>query len=120
MDSEASTEQNAGNIEGLVCALGLQPCNAELFIGKVRGFPVGLKFIGVDDSMVLLFQIRYPMDAESNTVSKLAYGTEVNRLISDKGLEISVENRVAWVSFFEGGKHITSNSVPRILNQVIT
>jgi hypothetical protein len=119
METEIGADNNIGNIEGLIKQLGLQAQDQELFIGKVRSFPVGLKFIGSNESLLLLCQIRYPVDAEAKGISKLDYGTEVADLIKEKKVEISVEDKIAWLTIPQSGPLIESNIVARILNSVL-
>jgi hypothetical protein len=104
----------------LVNGLGLQPAEDELFIGKLRGFPIALKFIRGESSALLLFQIRHPLPAEARGLSDLCYGDELDRLITEKKVEISMEDRLAWLTLVDGAGHLADGSVLRLLNAVLT
>ncbi len=120
MGTETQTEQSTGNIEGLVKQLGLRAYDQELFIGRIRGFPVGIKFIGSNSALLLLCQIRYPIDAETKGIRKLDWGAEVDELISQKKIEISVEDKITWLTVPNSGPLIGANSVVGILDAVVT
>src|SRR6266516_1062339 len=104
----------------LVNGLGLQPAKDELFIGKLRGFPLALKFIGGASSALLLFQIRHPLPAKAQELSDPCYGDELDRLITEKKVEISMEEKLAWFTLVDGAEHLADGSVLRLLNAVLT
>ena len=104
----------------LVNGLGLQPAEDELFIGKLRGFPIALKFIRGESSALLLFQIRHPLPAKAQELSDLCYGDELDRLITEKKVEISMEDKLAWFTLVDGAEHLADGSVLRLLNAVLT
>ena len=104
MESESDITIGAGNrLEGLISQLGLVHGADGLFIGKRNGFPIGLKILNPGAEMILLIQIRYPVDAEKKPVGKLSYGGETDALIRDAKLEISVENKITWLTFSKAG-----------------
>ncbi len=104
----------------LTKALGLRPDKDGLFFGRVRGFPVGLKCIDPAGSGLLLFQIRHPLPADAPELATIQYSANIERLIAGKKLEISIEDRIAWLTFVEGGQHLADGSLIPLLNDVLS
>src|SRR6266581_6478171 len=99
--------------------LGLRPDRDGLVIGKIRGFPIGLKWIDPDVSGLLLLQIRHPLRAGAAELSGIQYSVEIGRLIAEKKLDISVEDRIAWLTFVEGGQHLADGTLLPLLDDVL-
>ena len=93
----------ANNFARLADDLGLVAEKESLLIGKIRGFPVGVKCIDPDGSGLLLFQIRHPLPAGAKELSSIQNTSEIERLVAEKKIEISLEDKVAWLTFVEGG-----------------
>src|SRR2546429_220214 len=108
----------ANNFARLADDLGLVAEKTGLFIGKIRGLPVGVKCIDPDGSGLLLFQIRHPMPAGAKELSNIQNTSEIERLVAEKKIEISLEDRLAWLTFVEGAKFLADGSVVRLLNDV--
>lgn len=87
------------NYNELPKALGLNPESEGLFVGRRDGFPIGLKFIGSADAMLLLFQIRHWLTAAATQLKKLTYDQEIAELIDKKGIEIEFADQLIWVTF---------------------
>ena len=103
----------------LVANLGLRSGDGDLFVGKRTGFPIGLKFLGSVDSLLLLFQIRLITAPSENDLSHIRYIPEVSELIEEKKLEIEFDNRIAWVSFPNAAELVASKAVPRLLDAIL-
>ena len=103
----------------MVAHLGLKPDDGDLFVGKRVGFPIGLKFIGTTDSLLLLFQVRLVSAPEENDLNRIRYSPEVSKLIDEKKLEIDFDNRIVWLSFPNAAELIASNEIPRLLDSVL-
>jgi len=108
----------ANNFARLADDLGLVAKKEGLFIGKIRGFPVGVKCIDPDGSGLLLFQIRHPLPAGAKELSNIQNTSEIERLVAEKKIEISLEDKLAWLTFVEGAKFLADGSVVRLLNDM--
>ena len=108
----------ANNFARLADDLGLVAEKTGLFIGKIRGLPVGVKCIDPDGSGLLLFQIRHPLPAGAKELSSIQNTSEIERLVAEKKIEISLEDKVAWLTFVEGAKFLADGSVLPLLNDV--
>src|SRR2546421_9120269 len=104
----------ANNFARLADDLGLVAEKTGLFIGKIRGLPVGVKCIDPDGSGLLLFQICHPMPAGAKELSNIQNTSEVERLVAEKKLEISLEDRLAGLTFVEGAKFPPEGSDVRV------
>lgn len=107
------------NCSGLTESLGLQPGGDDMFVGRLRGFPVGLKVIGSGGSELLLFQVRHLCSSEAKEVSRIQYPDEVAQLVAEKQVEIEFENKVAWVTFVDAGERLDDDSVGRLIESVL-
>src|SRR5256885_12127864 len=94
----------ANNFARLADDLGLVAEKTGLFIGKIRGLPVGVKCIDPEGSGLLLFQIRHPMPPGAKELSNIQNASEIERLVAEKKIEISLEDKAAWLTFVEGAK----------------
>src|SRR2546421_13054934 len=84
--------------------LHLAPAGDKLFIGKVSGFPVGLKCFANESSAVFLFQIRYPDAGQPAAEARKNLGEKLNCLIKEKRIEVEIEDNIAWLELSEGEK----------------
>jgi hypothetical protein len=96
-------------------ALGLQPGADDLFVGKLGGFPVGLKVIDPNGAPLLLFQVRHWLPADAAQFQAVVYDPEVTRLETEKQLEIELDDRIAWVTFTGQVGPLESPTVLRVL-----
>ena len=60
-------------------SLGLQPEADGLFIGRILGFPIGLKFIDPTGMPLLLFEVRHWLKADSSQLKSLSYDEEITK-----------------------------------------
>ena len=107
------------NWASLTQELKLRPAQGDWFIGRLRGFPVGLKFIGQAGSSLLLFQIRHPLPADAKQLSELHYDKQVAELLADKKMEIEFEDRMAWLTVHDGANRLQDGSVAGLLDAVL-
>jgi len=95
----------------VVQELDLQPGDRETFIGRRRGFPVALKLIASASSALLLCQVRHPLLAEAPQCAAVRYPDELASLLADRAIEVSIEDRIAWISFIDAEKELMEGSV---------
>ena len=100
-------------------ALSLRSEADGLFIGKIRGFPIGLKFIEPIGATVLLFHVRHLLSSDSAQLKSLSYDIDITNLINEKKLEIEFDNRIAWLTFIDGNKCMEDGTGLRLLNSVL-
>src|SRR5689334_20220245 len=93
-----TTTQNCVELAG---HLGLKRADDDLFVGRVQGFPVGLKFIEPGGANLLLFQIRHWLAADAPELKALAYDSRISKLIAEKKIEIEFVDRLAWLSVID-------------------
>jgi len=103
----------------MIAHLGLKPDDGDLFIGKRAGFPIGLKFIGSADSLLLLFQVRLVSAPAENDLNRIRYSPDVSNLIGEKKIDIDFDSRIVWLSFPSAAELIASNEIPRLLDNVL-
>jgi hypothetical protein len=113
------TSTNSENVEKLVREMGLKPGENGLFYGKLKGFPVGFKLVESGGLGTALFQVRSPFDAAQKVSGKLSYGDEVDELIASDKVEVSLENRVVWVTIVDGVGALADGSAKRIFSIVV-
>jgi hypothetical protein len=109
----------ANNYLSFADDLDLQPGADGLFVGKIRGFPVGLKFIDPPGGLLLLFQVRHWLMAEAPQLKTMAYDTEIKTLLAEKTLDIEFDDRIAWLSFSVGAERVESATVLRVLSSIM-
>jgi hypothetical protein len=107
------------NIEKLVYDLGLKPGEDGVYYGKQSGFPVGFKFMEAGGYGTALFHIRCPFNAGEKTGGKLSCGEEVDDLIANDKVEVSLENKIVWVTIVDGIKALADGSAKSILTDVL-
>jgi hypothetical protein len=100
-------------------ALGLAPDADGLFIGKVGGFPVGLKFIDPAGSCLFLFQIRHWLTQDAPQLKALAYNVRISQLLADKTIEIEFDDRLAWLTILNVDRCLTDGPMSEILESVL-
>src|SRR3954467_2976754 len=99
--------------------LGLRPGPDGLFIGRVQGFPVSLKFIDPDDTALLLFGIRHWSPVDSPQVKSINYDDETTGLIAERKIDIEFEDRRAWLTINEGAESIANGQAAHVLNSIL-
>jgi hypothetical protein len=119
MTEATNIEENQSTLGELVRHLELKPSEDRLFIGRRRGFPVGLKFITSPESILLLFQIRHPFDAKAAKQLPIEYDAEVKDLVSSNKIEISLEDKIVWLTITDAGQMIGSNQAARIIESLL-
>jgi len=107
------------NIDEFAAALGLNQRSGETVFGRCFGFPTGLKVIDPLGAPLLLFHVRYPAVRDTSELTKINYEPEVTDLISAKKLEIDLEERLGWVSFSDGARHLVEGSIIPLLKSVL-
>lgn len=107
------------NCEGFAQTLGLKPENDGLFIGKILGFPIGLKFIDPQGVVLFLFQIRHWLTADAPQIKSLSYDEEVTLLLGEKKIQIEFEDRLTWLTLVDMGQCIEAGVVTRLLNSIL-
>ena len=119
--SEPSSEPKARTdiYIDFVNALGLRPEKDDMFVGRVQGFPVGLKFIDPAGATVLLFQVRHWLKPDSAQITTLTYDSEITELLAGKRIEIEFEEQLAWVTFVDGAQSIENGTALRRLNSIL-
>jgi len=100
-------------------SLGLEPKTGGLFVGKLRGFPVGLKFIDPAGALLLLFEIRHWLKQDFPATKSITYEPEITQLLAEKKAEIEIEDQIAWLTIKEGSAAIQTGMVTRVLNSVL-
>ncbi|MEY2466204.1 MAG: hypothetical protein QOD03_725 [Verrucomicrobiota bacterium] len=112
-------ENTINNCANFADALRLKPQKDGIFIGRVHGFPLGLKFIDPSGPMVLLIHARHWLSAEEVREKTLDYESEVKTLIADKKLEIEIDDRIAWFTFVDGVRCVANQVGIRLLESVL-
>lgn len=107
------------DISAFAASLGLNQAEGDIFYGKRRGFVVGFKVINPLENPLLLFQVRYPLKADSAEVQSIRYDSSVEVLRKDKNLEVEFDDRLAWVTFVDGAKHLLEDSVGKLLDSIL-
>jgi len=115
----AELQTTTNNYSSFAQALDLQPGTDGLFVGKLRGFPVGLKFIDPPGGLLLLFQIRHWLQADAPQLKSVVYDSEITGMLADKKLEIEFDERIAWLTFAVQEDQLESSEVLRVLNSVL-
>jgi len=105
--------------EALVHELQLTPDNENIFVGRFHDFPLGLKIVDPQGSGLLLFHVRHPFLADAKELENIAYAAEITRLVEEKQLEISHEDRITWITFLEGASHWADQSVCPTLEKIL-
>ncbi|HXT38815.1 MAG TPA: hypothetical protein VN887_02210 [Candidatus Angelobacter sp.] len=109
-----------GNRAVLVNELALRPGEGDLFVGKLRGFPFGLKFIESPGSVLLLFQIRHPFLAQMKEVGSIQFCDEIVRLMEQKKITIEFEDKLIWLTFVDAENYLESGMVKRLLDEILS
>ncbi|HEX5222632.1 MAG TPA: hypothetical protein VFZ59_23960 [Verrucomicrobiae bacterium] len=112
-------EKQLNNCEGFAKALGLEAATDDLYVGKFRGFPVGLKFIDPHGAILLLFQIRHWQTENSPQVKAVAYGEEIATLLKEKRIQIEIDDRIAWLTISDLGEQLKVDEVAGVLDSVL-
>lgn len=107
------------DISAFATSLGLTHIEGDVLYGKRRGFAVGFKVINPLENPLLLFQVRYPLKADSAEVQSIRYDSSVEELLKDKKLEVEFDDRLVWVTFVEGAKHLLEDSVGKLLDSIL-
>ncbi len=107
------------DISAFATSLGLTQVEGDVFFGKRREFAVGFKVINPLENPLLLFQVRYPLKANSPEVQSIRYEAAVEELRKDKKLEVEFDDRLAWVTFVDGAKHLLEDSVGKLLDSIL-
>lgn len=107
------------DISTFATSLGLTRVEGDVFFGKRSGFAVGFKVINPLENPLLLFQVRYPLMADSPEVNSIRYEPSVEELRKDKKLEVDFDDRLAWVTFVDGAKHLLEDSVGKLLDSIL-
>ena len=110
----------SGDHATLVHELTLSPAQGDLFVGKLRGFPVGLKFVESADSVLLLFQIRHPLLVNAKETASIQFGEEIIRLMEQKQIEIEFEDKLIWLTFVNGRDFLENGMAKELLDQVLS
>src|SRR5689334_19308776 len=93
--------------------------DGDVFFGRRRGFAVGLKVIKPFENPLLLFQVRYPLKADSAEVLAIRYDHSVEELRRDKKLEIEFDDRLAWLTFVEGARYLVEGDIGGPLDSIL-
>lgn len=109
-----------GNRAVLVNELALGPGEGGLFVGKLRGFPLGLKFIESAGSVLLLLQIRHPFLAQTKEVSSVQFCDEILRLMEQKKITIEFEDKLVWLTFVNAEDYLENGMVKRLLDETLS
>jgi len=112
-------QTTTNNYSSFAQALDLQPGADGLFIGKLGGFPVGLKFIDPPGGLLLLFQIRHWLKADAPQLKSVVYDSDITGMLADKKLEIEFDERIAWLTLAVQDDQLESTEVLRALNSVL-
>ncbi len=107
------------DIFAVATSLGLTRVEGDVLYGKRRGFAVGFKVINPLENPLLLFQVRYPLKADSSEVQSINYEDVVEELRKDKKLEVEFDDRLAWITFVDGAKHLLEDSVGKLLDSIL-
>lgn len=99
--------------------MGLTRLEGDVFYGKRHGFAVGFKVINPLDNPLLLFQVRYPLGADSKEVQSVQYDSAVEKLQKEKQLEVEFDDRLAWITFVNGAKHLLEDTVGKTLDSIL-
>ena len=110
----------SGDRAALVNDLAISPAQGDLFVGKLRGFPVGLKFVESDGSLLLLFQVRHPLLVGANETASVQFGEEIARLIEEQKIAIEFEDKLIWVTFVDGGDYLENGTAKGLLEQILS
>lgn len=100
-------------------ALGLKPDADGLFIGKVGGFPVGLKFIDPAGACLFLFQIRHWLAQDAPQIKSLTYDSSASQLLADKKIEIEFDDRIAWLTILDANRCLADRSISELLESIL-
>ncbi len=111
--------ETAIDISAFATSLGLTQVEGDVFYGKRGGFTVGFKVINPLENPLLLFQVRYPLMADSSEVNSIRYEPSVEELRNEKKLEVEFDDRLAWVTFVDGAKHLLEDSVGKLLDSIL-
>lgn len=112
-------ETTLSNLTEFASDLGLPPEGDGSFVGKLHGFPVGLRFIDPAGAALLLFEIRHWLKADAPQLKLLVYDEEITELLAGKQIEIEFDEQKAWLTINDRTKLVESDSVARILNSVL-
>lgn len=107
------------DISAFAASLGLTRLEGDVFYGNRRGFAVGFKVINPLDNPLLLFQVRYPLNSDSAEVKSIRYDGAVEELQKEKQLEVEFDDRLAWITFVDGAKHLLEDSVSKTLDSIL-
>ena len=118
MTSPGAKEQTAEFID-LTQLLGLKAEAGDLLIGKLRGFPVGLKVTEANGAPLLLFQVRHLCPAKSDQVKTVRYAEPVNELMETKALDIDFDDRLAWLTFLNASAQLADGSLPSLVDSIL-
>src|SRR5437867_398266 len=89
-------------------------------MGKLRGFPVGLKFIESEGSLVLLFHIRHPLLVNAQETGSIQFGEEIVRLMEQKKITIEFEDKLIWLTFVDGADYLENGKAKALLDQILS
>src|ERR1043166_8821779 len=93
----------------IASTLRLTQRDGDLFFDRSGGFPVGCKIIDALAAPLLLFQVRHPFAADAPEVKAVKFDAEISQLETGKQLEVEYENKVAWLTFPNGGELLANN-----------
>jgi hypothetical protein len=110
----------SAQVEDLVRELNLLPAEENVVYGQVKGVPILIKFIGTEEAMVLLIQIRFPMSFSDRVPTKISYGPVVDAKLEDRTAEISIEDKnVVWFTINDGYHCLEEGNVKTLLEDVL-
>lgn len=112
-------ENTADNCLEFATALGLKPDADGLFVGKVGGFPVGLKFIDPAGACLFLFQIRHWLTQDAPQIKSLIYDSSTSQLLADKKIEIEFDDRLAWLTILDAERCLADRTISELLESVL-
>src|SRR6266566_8314887 len=112
-------ESTASKCASFAKDLGLRRDPDGIFIGRIRGFPIGLRFVDPDGVALLLFEIRHWLKADSPQLKSLTYDEGTSKLIAEKKIEIEFEDQRAWLTINEGSDSMENRVAIGILTSVL-
>lgn len=119
MPEQQNIEESQSTLGDLVQTLELAPAEDRLFIGKKHGFPIGLKFITSEESILLLLQIRNPFGSVAAKQMRFEYDSGLQKLVSAGEIETAFEDKIVWLTIPNAGAMIESGQAHQVIESLL-
>jgi hypothetical protein len=99
--------------------LALEPRGNGTAVGRRGGFPLGMQIVQADGKGTIMLQTRFPSLAEAPARALFAFGHMLQRLLSEKLAEVTVEKDIAFLSLRKAADRIEKHEAVLAVDEFI-